>query len=927
MTGGRMRRLLAMGALTTVLAPLGLLVGASAQAAPTDADAAVQRFAACVAGQRSGQVLFLMDESLSLRKTDPKAARVAAAKELARQLRLAGERDGSKLDVSVAAFSDSYRVITDWTVLDERSLGTISDGLATLANSNSGRDTDYATALANAAASLAGKRKPDGAPGCQMLVWFSDGALDFDYQNRGQVDKEYAPGQQLNSPADRDAMKKAAQESVCRPGGVADQLRSSGVITVAIGLDGESGKTDFALMQAIATGTAPGGVKCGSVTEPVPGAFYRVTDIDSLVGAFARIGGGSGVEATHAACPNNKVCEAGKHRFVLDRSVSSVSIIADATVAGLTPVLVAPDGSEHRLEAGKAGKLDVGGASVDFASPSEKSVSIEMTSTDVAKWRGVWALVFVSPQPKVDADTQSNIRIYGDLSPTWPAHGTEKLRSGNRAAAFEFQVVNKKNETVDVSGLPGTVSFDAELVTRAGKTIPIVSDAGKTSVTKKWTANLAGVAPGAATLRMKLSVTTASARDAKGTRVPGTPLVPKGVDLPVTIYAPTGYPEVAARVDFGTVTGAGEATAQLAMTGPGCVWVAPEGATKVTAAPSGADGLAVTSAASSRESCAKAADGKQGSVPLTLRVPNQARGDVNGTVTVMLAKADGSAPKPMEVQFSATLAKKQDASNTLLGVLAALLLGPLIPLGLAYLAKWWTARIPARTLRSEVIPVTLSGTSVLRDNAPFAFRDTDLVAMVSGTASPSRHLDLPGGGVRLDTRVGKSPFGTGFVVASAPGMVGAAGKAGDSFGTPPQARLPLNVHNRWFVLHNPSGGPDQASVVVLVGDDAGAATLQRFSEEITESLPTLIATLRQQAGAPTVPAGPADPFVQGGGFAAGADPFAAPPPAPAPGSFGAPPLRQGPPPGGPVGPPPGGPTGPPSGPGGGTPPDYNPFQH
>ena len=86
-------------------------------------------------------------------------------------------------------------------------------------------------------------------------------------------------------------------------------------------------------------------------------------------------------------------------------------------------------------------------------------------------------------------------------------------------------------------------------------------------------------------------------------------------------------------------------------------------------------------------------------MPLTLRVPNQARGDVNGTVTVMLAKGRRQCAKPMEVQFSASLAKKQDASNTLLGVLAALLLGPLIPLGLAYLAKWWTARIPARTLR------------------------------------------------------------------------------------------------------------------------------------------------------------------------------------------------------------------------------------
>ena len=64
-------------ALAVLFAPLGLLVGAAAHAEP--ADAAVSRFASCVAGQKSGQVLFLIDESLSLQKSDPKAARVAAA--------------------------------------------------------------------------------------------------------------------------------------------------------------------------------------------------------------------------------------------------------------------------------------------------------------------------------------------------------------------------------------------------------------------------------------------------------------------------------------------------------------------------------------------------------------------------------------------------------------------------------------------------------------------------------------------------------------------------------------------------------------------------------------------------------------------------------------------------------------------------------
>ncbi len=936
--GGKSARWFAAMALVALFAPLGLVAGPVANAKPDAADAAVARFASCVAGQKSGQVLFLIDESLSLQQTDPTAARVAAAKELARQLQLAGARDGSAIDLSIAAFAEGYRVITDWTVLNAGAMGQINDGLATLAASNTGRDTDYATALANAATALAAKRKPDAAPGCQMIVWFTDGALDFDYQNRGRVDKEFAPGQQLNSPADQAAMKKAAEQSICRPGGTADQLRSSGVITVAIGLDAQSRAGDFNLLQAIATGRAPGGRTCGTITEPVPGAFYRVADIDALVRAFARIGGGVGVETTLGACPDNRVCEEAKHRFVLDQSVSSVSILADATTAGLTPVLVAPDGRAHRLQAGKAGTLDVAGVTVTYSAPSAKSVSIEMASADAKAWRGVWALVFVSAAPSVSAKTQSNIRIYGDLVPAWPGNGNYMLRSGAKAADIRFAVTNKKGEPVDVGALPGKVSFSAELVTRDGTAIPIVSDVPKNKVTQRHPVDLSGARPGAATLRMTLAVTTAAARDARGKLVPGTPLVPKGVDLPVTINPPAGYPQISPRVDFGTVTGSGEVTKSLTVTGPGCVWVAPQGSTKLQAAPTGADGLAVTSTATSRANCATSAgEGASTTLPLTLHVPHQARGDANGTVTVMVAKADGAGePRAMDVQFSAHLAKKQDAANTLLGFLVALLLGPLIPLALAYLAKWWTARIPARSLRAQVIPVSVSGSSVLRDGEPFAFRDNDLVRMVPGTATPSRHLDL-GDGIVLDTRVGRSPFGTGFVVASAPGMVGAAGKSGDTVGPAPDARLPLNVHNRWFVLHNPSGGPDQASVVVLVGDDAGAATLERFTEEISESLGPVLATLRGQAGAPAASADPANPFGTAGGAPLGADPFSAAPPPRGPASFGPPQSGLGgpppsglggPPPSGLGGPPPSGLGGPPqSGLGGPPPSDYNPFQH
>ena len=112
-----------------------------------------------------------------------------------------------------------------------------------------------------------------------------------------------------------------------------------------------------------------------------------------------------------------------------------------------------------------------------------------------------------------------------------------------------------------------------------------------------------------------------------------------------------------------------------------------------------------------------------------------------------------------------------------------------------------------------------------------------------------------------------------------PASVGAAGKSGDSFGTPPQARLPLNVHNRWFVLHNPSGGPDQASVVVpsamMPGGDP--ATLQRGDHRIaahTDRDPASAGRCANGGG------GTRRSVRSGGGFAAGADPSPHPCPLP-----------------------------------------------
>ena len=58
----------------------------------------------------------------------------------------------------------------------------------------------------------------------------------------------------LDSPTGIDDTTKRAVDSICRPGGLADQLRSSGIIMLGIGLGANKTPSDFDVMSAISTG-------------------------------------------------------------------------------------------------------------------------------------------------------------------------------------------------------------------------------------------------------------------------------------------------------------------------------------------------------------------------------------------------------------------------------------------------------------------------------------------------------------------------------------------------------------------------------------------------------------------------------------------------------------------------------------------------
>jgi hypothetical protein len=192
--------------------------------------------------------------------------------------------------------------------------------------------------------------------------------------------------------------------------------------------------------------------------------------------------------------------------------------------------------------------------------------------------------------------------------------------------------------------------------------------------------------------------------------------------------------------------------------------------------------------------------------------------------------------------------------------------------------------------------VTVTANQVSRDGAPFDLRPDDFVQLVPIPQRGARVLDVAG--VRLRATVGWSPLGAGFVSVSVPGspMVAASSATPASHGKALRGRLPLAVHNHWVVLHDPTGPPEQATVLMLVSGDSSGDQRRSLGLDVAARLPDVLARLRQAAQergrAPHAPGGgPAapDPFGPGGAPGQGGPPGGWPQsyPAPQPSAAGA----------------------------------------
>lgn len=827
---------------------------------------------ACVAGGGAGDVLLLIDESGSLTTSDPSLSRVTSATYFVEQLASYAETGGLDLNVQVSVFGHDYTTLLGWTALDSASLPVVRSTIDTLGSRVSGVDTDYWTALDGARRDLAGQVTSRGATtSCQAVVWFTDGELDYfvrstdAQQEKYGAQKLFAPGTDLVSAGAATVVRDAAVSDLCRAGGLADQVRSSGIRLYGVGLNGStSAEGDFAFFESLVTGhSSETSATCGELVEPVPGEFYLATDVDSMLFAFDAVGSPGAPPITQGTGICQVVrCTDQAHRFVLDASTPDVRILAAADIAGLETSLTLPDGQTVDLVlagVGQRSSQDIGGITVEHTWQSDRTVSITLTpSAEVPpSWTGLWLLTFTDPSgTSADKGSRSNVHISSSLQPAWLNDDLE-LRTGEVVDGVELGLVDRADSVVDPATILGSLIYQAVLTDSAGESSTVFDTFDVGTVGDPLSLDLTDAAIGDATLTLSLAVTTAPVTLSSGAVEPGTTLEPAVVTVPVTILAPPSYPTLGASINFGQVTGAVAKDATLLVTGPGCAWISEEAATTIVASPEGLGDVRVLSpGATSEDTCVDAGT----ALPVRLTADEAGNGSLNGSIPVMIAAGDGAGePIEVQVEFTASLEKPLDTTRFWVVLLVALVLGPGIPLVVLYGAKRAVARIPPRGLVGTVVDVAVTH-EVTRAGMPFALGPEDLRHTVPISARGSRRLDI--GYVQLRARVGRSPAGAGYIEVLAPGTTSAS-SARPSRTRRGNARLPLAVHDQWAVLHRPGTSPREASVLVLVGGDTPEGRRLEMEQDIRRRLPGLLEDLVPQGGPGPSSDAPSSPFAAG----------------------------------------------------------------
>lgn len=852
----RVRLVIALALVASVLA-----VG---RAGAEELSPAARSLAQCVQSNQRLSVLMLIDESGSLRTTDPGNQRVDGIKAALTGLADLAESpvNGKKPEVSVlmAGFYARARPAPTsagagsgaWKTVDRGTVDSLNATADDYAHLNQGRATDYGMALIAARQLLKDRLVEEGAEGqppCEALIWFTDGR----YSLPRRIGKAglglprtvpYAPGVELEQPGAGDRAVAAGKKLMCKPGGLMDELADSGVIRFTVALSTQLAPADGQFLNAATTGGA-GPRRCGTRLSPRSGQYLDARDSDRLFFAFGGLLSATPPVHADQVCPA-LACLRGQTRFSTVPGLSQFLIRAASGVDGSELELRAPGGHSVRLasDGREHASLADTRLTARWVSPTAVEVQGEFQPGG-REWVGNWSYTFVDPEAKAgqppSAKSHSSVQLFTDLEPVIVGDPS-LIRGIPTKLAFELRdPALGSGGGLNSGPLLQSTSLTASIddpVTETSTRIPVAGpdESGRFSATV--------TVPGHSSASfVYLSLTAHLAiRD-------GTPVAPqyRSYQVPVRFPPGQGFPLVSpSSLTPDAAQGTDGTEAELTIAGSpvagGCIWL---GAPDLRAP----DAVAVDAEpeASSVDNCLHVGKGERRTVIVRFLPRSDQTGDVTGSLPVHLSSEIVPGERSISMPVSFAISTPPDATRRDVLLVVLVLFGALFPLLFLHLLNYLNARFTAPqdllvlTQDAEAGPEGVS-VSIAPEYAAF-----DPLTMV-GESRKVRTLaiaDLRFRAIATNGPTGlfRGPFG---VVSAASGGLLAAGSLSKplrSWRDGTEHEVPLSLAGSWFFVPSPapSEEPSTAGGSGLWDEPLRATRLAPGSERVRGHLILVIA--------------------------------------------------------------------------------------
>jgi hypothetical protein len=811
--------------------------------APVTADdgQAIDDLVGCVKGSQRLLVLFLIDESRSLGGTDPDDRRVDAAQgALTSLIDLAsgGGTSAPQVDVAMAAFSNEFRPVQDWTEASEATAEELAEALDQFAEFDQGTDTDFVNALAGASDSLgtrAAEVSGTGSAPCRAVLLFTDGAYDIGVRATPEQREElgstkvYAPDIELTSEERVREAERAGRQALCEPGGVADQLRAEETTLLAVALSGDVARRAQLPLAAAAAGQADD-YTCGD-PEAARGTYVPADDIDRLLVRFneigARLAGGNLVETSDRVVCDDERCDDGRVDFELDATLRRAQLLVLPAAEGAEVEIAGPGGGSVRVDG--EGEQDLDGIVVRSRTLAGRGLAIDLERPDDDEaWIGEWQAWVRGGDDVAGEAAVVQVFVFSDIVATFTAEGSV-VRGAEVPVSLSIAVPDGS----PVEDVVEQATAEARVRDTAGGEPIVIPLAGPP--TGPFTGTLAipaDLTANAVQVTSEVRITTKAGAELLAQAAPQDLLVRRPGDA-IQFAPPT--------LAFPAITGEGTSEADLILTGgetDGCVWFGEPDLGALPEGVAGIDLLIDDAPLPDEDGCIPVEAGGRQIITVVAVPDGRGTGAIRANLTVLERTEGVDEASTTQLATRLDLARGVNQARRLAVAIGLLGLGLAIPLGLLVVLNALTARFQQLDrVRAASIPVQISQRIVSRMDAgyprAFILRDDDFRSLAD--AGTSRRFTF--GGIVFRARASRNPFGEMSALAA---PEGGAEKLRGKEGS--KVELEASLARSWVFLLDPD-----LTRRLPRGDAAGKLIAFVGESTLHEDLATMVPDIQARA--------------------------------------------------------------------------------